>query len=66
MADNYTDKEKHEDVKVLHGMGYAQELSRSMSKFSNFAISFSIICILFCAFVLMLPGMDEAAKLGWG
>jgi amino acid transporter len=43
---DYTDKDKHEDVKVLHGMGYAQELSRSMSKFSNFAISFSIICIL--------------------
>ena len=46
MADDYTDKDKHEDTKVLHGMGYAQELSRSMSKFSNFAISFSIICIL--------------------
>jgi amino acid transporter len=46
MADDYTDKERHEDVKILHGMGYAQELSRSMSKFSNFAISFSIICIL--------------------
>jgi len=45
-ADDYTDKDKHEDLKVLHGMGYAQELSRSMSKFSNFAISFSIICIL--------------------
>ena len=45
-ADNYSDKDHHEDVKVLHGMGYAQELSRSMSKFSNFAISFSIICIL--------------------
>ena len=45
-SDDYTDKDKHEDVKVLHGMGYAQELSRSMSKFSNFAISFSIICIL--------------------
>ncbi len=44
--DKYTDKDHHEDVKVLHGMGYAQELSRSMSKFSNFAISFSIICIL--------------------
>ena len=27
-------------------MGYAQELSRRMSGFSNFAISFSIICIL--------------------
>jgi amino acid transporter len=45
-AQGYTDKDKHEDVKVLHGMGYAQELQRSMSRFSNFAISFSIICIL--------------------
>ena len=47
MASNdYNDKDRSEDMKVLHGMGYAQELSRSMSKFSNFAISFSIICIL--------------------
>lgn len=45
-SDDYNDSAKHEDMKVLHGMGYAQELSRSMSKFSNFAISFSIICIL--------------------
>ena len=45
-SDKYTDKDAHEDIAVLHGMGYAQELSRSMSKFSNFAISFSIICIL--------------------
>lgn len=45
-ADDYSDKDASEDIKVLHGMGYAQELSRSMSKFSNFAISFSIICIL--------------------
>ena len=45
-TDDYSDKDKGEDLKVLHGMGYAQELSRSMSKFSNFAISFSIICIL--------------------
>jgi amino acid transporter len=36
----------HADVKELHSMGYAQELSRRMSGFSNFAISFSIICIL--------------------
>src|SRR5258706_11043922 len=35
-----------EDVKLLHTMGYAQELLRRMSGFSNFAISFSIICIL--------------------
>ena len=35
-----------DDLKVLHGMGYAQELARSMKGFQNFAISFSIICIL--------------------
>jgi amino acid transporter len=45
-AKKYTEADHKEDVKVLHGMGYAQELSRGMSKFSNFAISFSIICIL--------------------
>jgi amino acid transporter len=43
MADN---KHMNEDEKVLHGMGYAQELSRRMGGFQNFAISFSIICIL--------------------
>ena len=31
-----------DDVKVLHSMGYAQQLSRRMGVFSNFAISFSI------------------------
>jgi len=45
-SENYTESDRKEDIKILHGMGYAQELSRSMSKFSNFAISFSIICIL--------------------
>ena len=35
-----------DDLKALHSMGYAQELARRMSGFSNFAISFSIICIL--------------------
>ena len=36
----------HDDLKLLHSMGYAQELSRNMKGFQNFAISFSIICIL--------------------
>src|SRR6476620_3675560 len=45
-AKKYTEADHKEDVKVVHGMVYAQELSRGMSKFSNFAISFSIICIL--------------------
>ena len=35
-----------EDVAQLRSMGYAQELLRRMSGFSNFAISFSIICII--------------------
>jgi amino acid transporter len=35
-----------EDVELLRSMGYAQELLRRMNGFSNFAISFSIICIL--------------------
>jgi amino acid transporter len=45
-AHGYSDKDKSEDLKVLHSMGYAQELDRRMGTFSNFAISFSIICIL--------------------
>ena len=34
------------DVALLGKMGYAQELRRRMSAFSNFAIAFSTICIL--------------------
>jgi amino acid transporter len=40
------DQTLEQDRKALHRMGYAQELSRRMTGFSNFAISFSIICIL--------------------
>src|SRR5215468_164292 len=35
-----------DDALQLRSMGYAQELLRRMSGFSNFAISFSIICII--------------------
>jgi amino acid transporter len=35
-----------DDVALLGRMGYAQELRRRMSGFSNFAIAFSTICIL--------------------
>jgi amino acid transporter len=34
------------DIKQLEAMGYSQELERRMGGFSNFAISFSTICIL--------------------
>jgi len=40
------EKSLEHDKQVLHKLGYAQELARRMSGFSNFAISFSIICIL--------------------
>jgi amino acid transporter len=35
-----------DDEQTLRRLGYAQELARRMSGFSNFAISLSIICIL--------------------
>ncbi|MFI0447254.1 amino acid permease [Actinomadura sp. 6N118] len=35
-----------DDEKRLHELGYAQELNRSMSGFSNFAVSFTIISVL--------------------
>ncbi|MFA5956726.1 amino acid permease [Hyphomicrobium sp.] len=58
-----------EDTKVLHSMGYAQELSRRMGGFSNFAISFSIICILaggITSFPLaMATGGGFEATIGW-
>jgi amino acid transporter len=58
-----------DDVKTLHSLGYAQELLRRMSAFSNFAISLSIICILagcITTFHLALCGVGGAAVgLGW-
>jgi len=43
---NGRDVDISDDVKLLASMGYTQELKRRMSSFDNFAISFSIICIL--------------------
>lgn len=58
-----------EDEKVLHNMGYAQELARRMGGFSNFAISFSIICILaggITAFpVAFSSGGGFSVAVGW-
>src|SRR5438067_13095055 len=58
-----------QDVHDLHGLGYAQELYRTMGGFSNFAISFSIISILTGAVILYDYGLAWAGKsavtLGW-
>ncbi len=44
--DKQQNAETMDDAAVLRKMGYEQELHRHMGAFSNFAISFSIICIL--------------------
>lgn len=58
-----------EDEKVLHGMGYAQELSRHMGPFQSFAISFSIICILSGGFgsfpIALSTGGTFSLTVGW-
>ncbi|HJP89917.1 MAG TPA: amino acid permease [Candidatus Limnocylindrales bacterium] len=63
------DEAIQQDIKDLHGLGYAQELFRTMGGFSNFAISFSIISILTGAVILYDYGLAWAGKaavtLGW-
>jgi amino acid transporter len=58
-----------DDEQTLHALGYAQELLRRMSAFSNFAISLSIICILsgrVTTFHFALCGAGGASiGLGW-
>jgi len=47
-----------EDERRLHELGYAQELMRRMSGFSNFAVSFTIISILSGCLTLFYFGME--------
>jgi len=58
-----------QDIKRLHGLGYAQELFRAMGGFSNFAISFTIISILSGCVTLFylttINGGYTAASIGW-
>ena len=57
------------DVDTLHKMGYAQELRRRMSTFSNFAVSFTIISILSGCLTLYGYGMNAGGpvemSIGW-
>ena len=47
-----------QDETRLHELGYAQELRRRMSGFSNFAVSFTIISILSGCLTLYGYGMN--------
>ena len=57
------------DVETLHKLGYAQELRRRMSTFSNFAVSFTIISILSGRLTLYGYGMNTGGPvvmtIGW-
>jgi amino acid transporter len=68
-AEYETSHQIDEDVKTLHNLGYAQELLRRMSGFSNFAISMSIICILAGCITSFAEGFSRvggaAIGLGW-
>jgi amino acid transporter len=63
------EQQVQDDIKDLHGLGYAQELFRTMGGFSNFAISFSIISILTGAVILYDYGLawagTAAVMIGW-
>ena len=57
------------DIQQLHRLGYAQELLRGMSGFSNYAISLSIICILAGGLTSFAQGFNAvggaAVGIGW-
>ncbi|MEV6830528.1 amino acid permease [Amycolatopsis sp. NPDC051102] len=57
-----------DDSARLHQLGYAQELKRTMSAFSNFAVSFTIISILSGCLTLYGTGMKTGgpAAMIWG
>jgi amino acid transporter len=56
------------DEEKLHEMGYAQELMRRMSGFSNFAVSFTIISILSGCLTLYYYGLSHGGPpvMVWG
>ncbi len=58
----------NDDERRLAELGYKQELNRSWSGFSNFAISFSIISILAGCFTTFFAGWNNGgpAAIAWG
>lgn len=69
-TDNDTDQEIiSEDERRLAALGYKQELKRSFSAFSNFAISFSIISVLSGCFTTFGQAWNNggpiAISIGW-
>lgn len=65
MPEGHEHIEEHltEDEKMLAKLGYKQELNRSWSGFSNFAISFSIISILAGCFTNFGAGFNNGGPI---
>ena len=63
-----TDEGRTTDEQRLHELGYAQELARTMSGFSNFAVSFTIISILSGCLTLYGYGLNTGGPvlIVWG
>lgn len=59
---------QHDDEAHLESLGYTQELSRRMSAFSNFAMAFSVICILAGGLTSLHLGLSSVggAAIGFG
>ncbi|MBE1574834.1 amino acid permease [Amycolatopsis roodepoortensis] len=68
VSDKQAAEPADEDSARLHQLGYAQELRRTMSAFSNFAVSFTIISILSGCLTLYGFGMKTGgpAAMIWG
>src|ERR1700712_4723582 len=68
MSDATRDASLSDDDALLAKLGYKQELSRSWSSFSNFAISFSIISILAGCFTTFYQGWNNGGPvaISWG
>ena len=63
-----TDEGRTTDEQRLHELGYAQELARTMSGFSNFAVSFTIISVLSGCLTLYGYGLNTGGPvlIVWG
>ena len=68
MSDAAREESLSDDDALLATLGYKQELSRSWSSFSNFAISFSIISILAGCFTTFYQGWNNGGPvaISWG
>jgi amino acid transporter len=64
MMDQRTEEILRRDAATLHKFGYAQELSRRMSGFGNFALSFMIIGLYWAVCVNMQQGFATAGMFG--